>query len=122
MYEIQVEVSFSASHQLSLGAGEPEPLHEHNWMVRARLAGEELSPDGILADFTLVKQLLQQIADKLQGKDLTKVPILAERNPSAENVARFFYELLREGQFGPGVRVIAVAVQEAAGCWASYRP
>ena len=120
MYEIEVEVSFPASHQVSLTGGEPELLHEHTWTVRAKLAGRKLSADGILVDFTIVKQLLGQIADKLKGKDLGRVTVLAQQNPSAENVARYFYEQL-QGGFGPDVQLIGVAVQEAPGCWASYR-
>ena len=122
MYEVEVEISFPASHQVKLAGAALEPVHEHNWRVRATLAGEKLIADGILVDFIFVKQLLKKIADKLQGKDLSKVPVLTGRNPSAENVARFFYEQLQDGQFGPGVRLIAVAVQEAAGCWAVYQP
>jgi len=121
MYEIEVEVSFPASHQVSLAGGEPEPLHEHNWKVRAKLAGEKLGPDGLLVDFAIVKQLLEQIADKLRRKDLRRVAVLAGQTCSAENVARYFYEQL-QGRFGQAVRLIAVAVQEAPGCWASYRP
>ena len=121
VYEIRVEVSFPASHQVSLVGGEPEPLHEHIWTVQAKLAGQKLSPDGILADFAIVKQLLEEIADKLKGQDLGQTTVLADQNPSAENVARYFYDQL-QGQIGPAARLIGVAVQEAPGCWASYRP
>ena len=100
MYEIEVEVSFPASHQVSLAGGEPEPLHEHDWRVRAKLAGEKLSSEGMLVDFAIVKQLLEQIADKLRGKDLTQVAVLADQACSAENAARYFYEQL-QGQLGP---------------------
>ena len=121
MYEVEVEIIFPASHQVNLAGGEFEPLHEHNWRVRADLAGEKLSPDGLLVDFTIVKQLLEQIADNLHGRDLTQVAALAGESPSAENVARYFYEQLK-GRFAPDVRLIAVTVQEAPGCWATYRP
>ena len=121
MYEVEVEISFPASHQVNLAGGMLEPLHEHAWRVRAEFQGQKLDPAGLLVDFTIVKQLLEQIADKLRGRDLTQVAALAGENPSAENVARYFYEQLK-GRFGPAVRLIAVAVQEAPGCWASYRP
>lgn len=120
MYEVEVEISFPARHQVSLPGSELEPLHEHNWTVRARLAGQKLSPDGILVDFTLVKQILEKIADEFRGKDLGKVRILAGENPSAENLARCFYQQL-EGQFAPDVSLVQVAVQEAQGCWVLYR-
>ncbi len=120
MYEVSVEISFSAKHQLRVGHGGPEELHEHNWRVRAQLEGAEVGPDGLLVDFVKVKKLLGEIADKLRGKDLGEVAELADKNPSAENVARYFYEQLR-GRFEPDVRLAAVTVQEAPGCWGGYK-
>ena len=121
MYEVAVEISFSARHQLRLGDKALEPLHEHNWRVRAELQGDNLGPDGLLVDFVKVKKLLAEIADKLQGSDLAELPGLIGKNPSAENVARCFYEQL-QGRFDTDVRLAAVIVEEAPGCWASYRP
>ena len=121
MYEVKLEISFPASHQVALAGSELEPLHEHNWTVRARLAGPKLSPDGLLVDFTIIKQLLGKIADKLRGKDLTRAEAFAGQNPSAENVARYFYEQLKS-RFDQDVTLMAVTVQEAAGCWATYQP
>ena len=120
MYEVAVEISFSAKHQLRLGDEGPEPLHEHSWRVRVELEGEELGPDGLLVDFVKVKKLLAEIADKLRGKALSEVPGLADKNASAENVARYFYEQLR-GRFDAGVRLARVTVREAPGCRAGYR-
>ena len=121
MYEVSVEISFSAKHQLRLGDEGPEPLHEHNWRVRVELEGEELGVEGLLVDFVKVKKLLGKIADKLRGRDLSEVAGLAERNPSAENVAHYFYEQLG-GRFDGDVRLARVRVEEAGGCWASYWP
>ena len=115
-----MEISFLATHQLRLHAGVAEPLHEHNWRVRVELEGNELGAEGILVDFVKVKKLLGEIADKLEGQDLSKLPGLIGKNPSAENVARYFFEQL-QGRLVGDVRVAAVKVQEAKGCWGGYR-
>ena len=115
-----MEISFSAKHQLRLGQGALEQLHEHTWRVRVELQGPELAEEGLLVDFLKVKKLLGEIADKLKGRDLTNLPGLIGKNPSAENVARYFYEQLR-GRFDIGVRLAGVTVAEAPGCWAAYR-
>ena len=120
MYTVEVEISFPASHQVTLADSGTEPLHEHTWTVRARFQGEKLDPDGLLLDFIKLKKLLLRIADKLQGRDLTRVPALTGQNPSAENVARHFFQQL-DGKFGQDVSLDAVTVQEAPGCWATYR-
>lgn len=120
MYEVEVEISFPASHQLTI-SGLTEPLHEHNWSVRARFSGRKLDADGLLVDFVRVKKHLAQIADNIKGRDLAEMLDLAGRNPSAENVARCFYRRL-EGKGTEDVFLAAVTVQEAPGCWATYRP
>ncbi len=120
MYEVVVEISFLATHQLRLGDEGAEPLHEHNWRVRVELEGNELGADGMLVDFVKVKKLLGEIADKLKGRDLSKLPGLISKNPSAENVARYFYEQLG-GRFGGDARLAGVRVEEAKGCWGGYR-
>ena len=68
------------------------------------------------AEYIYRKKQLGEIADKLEGRDLSKLPGLIGKNPSAENVARYFYEQLR-GRFGGDVRLAAVRVEEAKGCW-----
>lgn len=120
MYEVEVEISFPASHRVTV-AGVCEDLHEHNWTVRALLCGERLDSDGLLVDFTAVKKLLAEIADKLKGRDLTEVSDLAGLNPSAENVACYFHRQLA-AQLTQHLVLKVVRVQEAPGCWASYRP
>ncbi len=109
-----------AKHQLQLGNEGLEALHEHNWRVRVEVEGNELGADGLLVDFVKVKKLLSEIADKLRGKDLGEVAELVDKNPSAENVARYFYEQLR-GRFEADVGLAAVRVEEAPGCWGGYR-
>ena len=121
MYQVEVEITFPASHQLTLARTGQEPLHEHDWTVRVRLEGQNLDSDGLLVDFTKVKKLLAQIADKLAGQDLAKVADLAGENPSAEKLAGYFYQQL-QGRFGSEVCLTGVSVQEAPGCWASYGP
>lgn len=120
MYEVAVEISFLAKHQLTLGHDALEELHEHNWRVRVELEGENLGPDGLLVDFVKIKKLLAKIADKLKGKSLNEVPELADKNPSAEKLAHYFYQQL-QGQFDTGVRLAKVTVEEAPGCWGAYR-
>ena len=120
MYEVAVEISFLATHQLRLTDVGAEPLHEHNWRVRVELEGNELGADGMLVDFVKVKKLLGEIADKLKGRDLSKLPGLIGKNPSAENVARYFFEQL-QGRPDGNVCVAAVKVEEAKGCWGGYR-
>ena len=115
-----MEISFLAKHQLGLGSGGLEELHEHNWRARIELEGENLGPDGLLIDFVKVKKLLAEIADRLKGKSLADVAELDDKNPSAENLAYYFYHQL-QGRLDAGICLTRVAVEEAPGCWGAYR-
>jgi 6-pyruvoyltetrahydropterin/6-carboxytetrahydropterin synthase len=70
MYEVTVESGFSSGHYLRNYRGRCENPHGHNYKVRLTLRGSELDATGLLLDFK---------------------PFI-ELNPSAENLARYFYD------------------------------
>jgi len=120
VYEVTVEASFCASHQLRLSNGELEPLHGHNWQVWARFEADQLDAQGLLVDFVDVQTALDGMMAQLHHHHLNDLPWFQKDNPSAENVAKFIFdELDGAGDFG---RCLAlVRVLEAPGCVAGYR-
>lgn len=58
-----VRLRFAAAHMATLG-GELEPLHGHNYEVRARVEGA-LATDHWLIDFGVLKQLVREACDRL---------------------------------------------------------
>lgn len=121
MYEVTVSGWFAASHQLRLADGSMEPLHGHNWRVEATFAGPALDAIGVLLDFTRVKPALDAILAALHDRHLNALPPFESRNPSAENVAAYIAAALAP-QGGAAARLVCVAVEEAPGCTARYRP
>lgn len=120
MYEVEVSGWFAAAHQLRLLNGNMEPLHGHNWQVRVGFAGSALDGMSVLADFTVIKPALDAILARWHDRLLNELEDFAGINPSAEVVARRIAEKLA-GVAG-GVRLAYVAVEEAPGCVARYRP
>jgi 6-pyruvoyltetrahydropterin/6-carboxytetrahydropterin synthase len=92
MYEVTVETDFSAGHYLRNYKGNCENPHGHNYKLRVTLAGAELDAAGLLLDFKLLKQLLHPIIDRLDHRMLNEVEPFTALNPSAENIARYFYD------------------------------
>jgi len=125
MFEISVEKSFAAGHALRGYKGKCENVHGHNYTVRVILAGEQLDSIGLLCDFVEVKRLLQAVIDRLDHKFMNDVEPFTELNPSAENLARHFYQELRRGlaENPPEVpiRIGAVTVFETDTTAATYR-
>lgn len=121
MFEVSVSGWFAASHQLDLPEIGQEPLHGHNWQVRATLRGPRLDAHGLLADFVQLRRQLDAILAELHDRHLNDSPAFAERNPSAENVAVHVAEQLAR-DMPDGVVVARVEVEEAPGCVACYCP
>jgi len=119
MFELTLEAEFAAAHRLRMYDGQFEALHGHNWRVEVYYEGERLDSIGVAADFTVLQRDLRAVVEKLHDRYLNELPMFAERNPSAENVAVFLYEELCS-KAPSGVRLSKVRVWEAPGCAAAY--
>jgi 6-pyruvoyltetrahydropterin/6-carboxytetrahydropterin synthase len=92
MYEVSVDETFAAAHNLRNYHGKCENLHGHNYKVRVTLSGKELDSTGLLYDFVQLKKAIQGVIRSLDHKYLNEMPPFDALNPSAENIARFIYE------------------------------
>ena len=92
MYEVTAEESFAAGHYLRNYKGKCENPHGHNYKVRVTLRGRELDRAGLLLDFRDLKEIMKQIIERLDHQMLNDVEPFTELNPSAENLARYFYD------------------------------
>lgn len=92
MYEVTVEAGFSSGHYLRNYHGKCENPHGHNYRVLVTLTGMELDETGLLLDFKLLKTLLRPVVDYLDHKMINDLEPFTELNPSAENLARYFYD------------------------------
>lgn len=96
MYEVTVEAGFSSGHYLRNYRGKCENPHGHNYKVRVTLAGTELDEAGLLVDFKRLKQVLHPIVEFLDHHMLNELEPFIMPNPTAENLAKYFYEQTRE--------------------------
>jgi len=126
MFEVTVDHTFSAGHALRGYRGKCENPHGHNYRVRLTLRGSQLDSIGLLYDFADVKCLLREIAEPLDHQFMNDVPPFDKLNPSAENLAKFFYEeterRLADQRPENGVCVSSVTVWETDTTTATYTP
>jgi 6-pyruvoyltetrahydropterin/6-carboxytetrahydropterin synthase len=121
VFEVSVTSSFSAAHQLRLSDGSAEPLHRHDWRVTVTCAGSALDEAGVLVDFEVLRARLDKLLATLNDQNLNTLPVFAERNATAENVALHIAERLVVEL--PAAAVLrCVEVEEAPGCVARYYP
>ena len=92
MFEVTVEAGFSSGHYLRNYHGKCENPHGHNYRVLVTLIGEQLDKTGLLLDFKLLKSLLRPVVDTLDHQMINDIPPFTETNPSAENLAHYFFE------------------------------
>ncbi len=92
MFEVTVEDTFAAGHYLRNYKGKCENPHGHNYKVRVTLAGRELDKAGLLLDFKDLKEVMKPVIDRLDHQMMNDVAPFITLNPSAENLAKFFYD------------------------------
>lgn len=124
MFDITVEETFAAGHYLRDYKGKCENPHGHNYRVRVTLTGQELDKAGLLVDFKDLKELMKPVIERLDHQMMNDLAPFATVNPSAENLARHFYEetaaKLKSVTNGR-VRVKEVTVWETDSTTATYR-
>ena len=107
MYFIQKKLEISASHKLKLSySSKCENYHGHNWIITIYCKSEKLNTDGMVIDFTHIKE---KIHNKLDHGNLNEI---LNFNPTAENIAKWVQEQVPY--------CYKVDVQETEGNIASY--
>jgi len=109
---LKVRERFSAAHFLRGYQGQCEKVHGHTFGVEVEIAVAELDDVGIGIDFALIKKRLAEVLP-----DHKLLNDVFPFNPSAENLARRFYEDL-----APSYQVKAVTVWESEDASATYAP
>jgi len=124
MFQVSVDETFSAGHALRGYKGKCENPHGHNYKVRVTLEGPELDSIGLLTDFTSVKRVLRGIIAVVDHKFLNDQAPFDAINPSAENIAKYFYDETagQVRELGSGARISSITVWETDITAATYWP
>lgn len=96
MFEIKVQMYFSAAHHLLNYDGDCENQHGHNWLVEAYVKGTELDKSNILIDYKILKRKLKQVLDLLDHKDINELEDFKVVSPSSEMLSKFIYIKMKE--------------------------
>lgn len=107
MYIVTKRLEISACHRLELSyPSKCTNLHGHNWIITVTCQSPVLNADGMVEDFTAIKEMVQ---GRLDHADLNEV---LPFNPTAENIARWICDQIPT--------CVRVDVQESEGNVASY--
>jgi 6-pyruvoyltetrahydropterin/6-carboxytetrahydropterin synthase len=92
MFEITVEDTFAAGHYLRDYKGKCEKPHGHNYKVRVTMHGQTLDRAGLLVDFKDLREVMRHVIDRLDHQMINELEPFTTVNPSAENLAKYFYD------------------------------
>jgi 6-pyruvoyltetrahydropterin/6-carboxytetrahydropterin synthase len=121
MYELMVETTFSAAHQLRGYKGKCENLHGHTWRVQIYVSATELNEIDLAIDFHDLKQIAQDITAPLDHACINEIFPFTQRNPSSENIARWIFDGVQKRLTDyPGITASAVTVWESDTSSATY--
>jgi len=120
--EVMIEMGFSSAHFLRNYRGKCENLHGHNYRVEVYVRGEHLDEAGMLVDFKDLKSATRRVVDYLDHQNINELPPFdKELNPSAENLAQFFFHEVGNDINNDRVKVYKVRVWETDTCAATYQ-
>lgn len=107
MYYVKKRIEISASHKLELDYDSKcTHMHGHNWIIEVYCKAVELDANGMVTDFTVIKQKVKQHLDHTVLNDVFTF------NPTAENIARWVVDNIPN--------CYRADVQESEGNVASY--
>ena len=107
MYTVIKRLEISAAHSLQLSyPSKCTALHGHNWIITIFCRSHELNADGMVIDFSHIKE---QVTGKLDHRNLNDI---LPFNPTAENIACWVCEQVEH--------CYRVEVQESEGNTAIY--
>lgn len=96
LYIVKAITNFAAAHVLRDYVGECARLHGHNWYVEVEVSVRSLNKIGISLDFKELKNKLRIVADIVEHQNINEIPPFDVINPTAENIAAWFYTRLKE--------------------------
>jgi 6-pyruvoyltetrahydropterin/6-carboxytetrahydropterin synthase len=122
MFQVSVDEGFSAGHALRGYKGKCENPHGHNYKVRITIEGPDLDSIGLLYDFSHLKRVMREIIGGVDHIYLNDKAPFDTVNPSAENLAKYFFdETRRQLNAAPdGARIASVTVWETDNASATY--
>ncbi|MFA4967330.1 MAG: 6-carboxytetrahydropterin synthase QueD [Candidatus Margulisiibacteriota bacterium] len=115
MYELTIEDTFAAAHQLKGYQGPCENLHGHTFRVQAHIKGNNLKKEGFLIDFKEIKSALKEIIAEFDHHNLNELSYFKTENPTSENLARIIFQKMEKQ-----IPVSKVTVWESPTSSASY--
>jgi 6-pyruvoyltetrahydropterin/6-carboxytetrahydropterin synthase len=95
MYQLSIEKTISAAHNLRDYKGPCTRVHGHNWKIRVQVKTARLDEAGIAIDFDELDKTTWQIIQRFDHQNLNDISPFDKLNPTAENIVKYFYDQIK---------------------------
>lgn len=120
-FTLKILADFASAHTLRDYPGACNRMHGHNWKVEVEVEATELDNIGMGVDFKVIKTAAREIAGRLDHYYLNDLEPFTEINPTAENIAVYFFNELTQQLNNDAIRVSAVTLWETERACVTYR-
>lgn len=93
-YTLKILTDFASAHTLRDYPGDCSRMHGHNWKLEVEVTATTLNEHGMGMDFKTIKIAARELAKTLDHRYLNDIPPFDTVNPTAENIAQYFYQNL----------------------------
>ena len=122
MFSLTVRRHFMIAHSLPRESfGPAQGLHGATFVAEVSFRRVELNQDAVVIDIGAAGELLQQVLDQLNYKNLDELPEFAGQLTTTEVLARHIAERLAEKlPDGAAIAGLDVVLRENPDAWAGY--
>jgi 6-pyruvoyltetrahydropterin/6-carboxytetrahydropterin synthase len=93
-YTLKILADFAAAHTLRNYPGDCSRMHGHNWKLEVEVTATALNEHEMGMDFKTIKTATRELAKTLDHRYVNDIPPFDKINPTAENIAQYFYQNL----------------------------
>ena len=92
MFVLKIVTDFASAHSLRNYPGDCARLHGHNWQVEVSVCSNVLDDNGIAIYFREIKKQTKLVIKRLDHQYLNEIKPFDVLNPTAENIAKYFFD------------------------------
>ena len=92
MFVLKIVTDFASAHSLRNYPGDCSRLHGHNWQVEVSVCSQVIDDNGIAIDFREIKKQTKFVIKRLDHQYLNEIEPFDVLNPTAENIAKYFFD------------------------------
>ncbi|NQZ53024.1 MAG: 6-carboxytetrahydropterin synthase QueD [Piscirickettsiaceae bacterium] len=120
-YTLKILADFASAHTLRDYPGDCSRMHGHNWKLEVEVTATTLNEHGMGMDFKTIKTAARELAKTLDHRYLNDIPPFDTINPTAENIAQYFYQNLSKTLNIDTAKISGVTLWETDRACVRYR-